>query len=65
MFTKVKEVMNSRKFQTGAGRVAIDVVGIVVSATVARLVTQGLNAGLEGLMDKIHGKIEDVVTTVE
>lgn len=59
MFNKIQDTLNSREFQTEAGRVVIAVTSIVVSSLVSQLVCKGLNTGLESLMDKIHGtKIE-------
>lgn len=58
MFTKIKETVSSREFQTGVGQIGIAVASIVVSSVVSKLVNQTLNAGLDKLMDKIHGEVE-------
>lgn len=61
----VKAKVSSREFQTGAGQVVIAVTAIVVANVTSQLVAKGLNAGLESMMDKIHGKIEQVATPAE
>lgn len=63
MFEKIKNTLSSREFQTGAGQVAIAVTSIVVANAVSHLVSKGLNTGLESLMDKIHGSIEEIAAT--
>lgn len=65
MFEKIKNTLNSREFQTGAGQVAIAVTAIIVANVTSGLVAKGLNTGLESLMDKIHGKLEVVTSTAE
>ena len=60
MFTRIKEVMGSRQFQTSVGQVGVAVVSIAVSSIVSQLVAKNLNNGLEALMDKIHGTIEEI-----
>jgi hypothetical protein len=60
MFEKIKTTLSSREFQTGAGQVAIMVTTVVVSSMVSKLTSQALNTGLEALMDKIHGSIEEI-----
>jgi len=58
MLNKIKTTVNSREFQTGVGQVVIMVGTVIVSSVVSKLISGGLNTGLELLMDKIHGKIE-------
>jgi heme O synthase-like polyprenyltransferase len=58
MFTKIKETVSSREFQTGVGQIGIAVASIVVSSVVSKLVNQTLNAGLDKLMDRVHGTEE-------
>jgi len=65
MLQTIKDTVNSRKFQTTAGQIGIAVVTLVVTSVVSNAVSGTLNTGLEKLMDKIHGVIEEVATAVE
>jgi hypothetical protein len=65
MFDKIKSTVASREFQTGAGQVAIALTAIIVANVTSTLVAKGLNAGLESLMDKVHGKLIETPTVAE
>lgn len=58
MLQQVKDMLNSREFQTDAGQIAIAVTTILVTSVMSNLIAKGLNTGLESLMDKIHGTVE-------
>lgn len=57
MLNNFKSTIGSRQFQNGVGQVVIAVTTLIVTSVVSTKVSQGMNTGLQAILDKIHGTI--------